>query len=120
MLLHPAGAQGEAHCEPVLDLHRAAEHRERRDAEIRLAQRDLAGNARLFAVVEKARKASVTRDVIERAIAKGAGTGGDKTSLEHIIFEGYAPHKVPVIVEVYTDNHQRTAPDIRQLFRRGV
>jgi len=81
---------------------------------------DLAGNARLFAVVEKARKASVTRDVIERAIAKGAGTGADKSALEHIIFEGYAPHKVPVIVEVYTDNHQRTAPDIRMLFRRGV
>jgi len=81
---------------------------------------DLGGNARLFAVVEKARKASVTRDAIERAIAKGAGVGGDKSALEHIVFEGYAPHKVPVIVEVYTDNHQRTAPDIRMLFRRGV
>ena len=86
----------------------------------KLGGADLHGNARLFAVVEKARKASVTRDVIERAIAKGAGTGGDKSALEHVIFEGYAPHKVPVIVEVYTDNHQRTAPDIRQLFRRGI
>jgi len=86
----------------------------------KLGGADLGGNARLFAVVEKARKASVTRDAIERAIAKGAGTGADKSSLEHVIFEGYAPHKVPVIVEVYTDNHQRTAPDIRQLFRRGV
>ena len=86
----------------------------------KLGGADLGGNARLFAVVEKARKASVTRDVIERAIAKGAGTGGDKSALEHVIFEGYAPHKVPVIVEVYTDNHQRTAPDIRQLFRRGI
>ncbi|MEI7551108.1 MAG: YebC/PmpR family DNA-binding transcriptional regulator [Verrucomicrobiota bacterium] len=86
----------------------------------KLGGADLTGNARLFAVVEKARKASVTRDVIERAIAKGAGGGGDKTGLEHIIFEGYAPHKVPVIVEVYTDNHQRTAPEIRLLFRRGV
>jgi YebC/PmpR family DNA-binding regulatory protein len=81
---------------------------------------DPAANARLFAAVEKARKASVTRDVIERAIAKGAGTGGDKTSLEHVVFEGYAPHKVPVIVEVYTDNHQRTAPEMRVLFRHGV
>ena len=86
----------------------------------KLGGADLGGNARLFAVVEKARKASVTRDVIERAIAKGAGTGSDKSALEHVIFEGYAPHKVPVIVEVYTDNHQRTAPDIRQLFRRGI
>lgn len=81
---------------------------------------DPAGNPRLFAAVEKARKASVTRDVIERAIAKGAGTGGDKTAMEHVVFEGYAPHKVPVIVEVYTDNHQRTAPEIRVLFKRGV
>lgn len=81
---------------------------------------DPAGNARLFAVLEKARKASVTRDAIERAIAKGTGAGGDKSSLDHIIFEGYAPHKIPVIVEVYTDNQQRTAPEIRVLFKKGV
>lgn len=81
---------------------------------------DLAGNARLFAAVEKARKASVTREVIERAIAKGAGTGGDKSALDHVVYEGYAPHKVPVIVEVYTDNQQRTAPEIRVLFRAGT
>ena len=81
---------------------------------------DPAGNARLFAALEKARKASVTRDVIERAIKKGAGTGADKITLEHIVFEGYAPHKVPVIVEVYTDNHQRTAPEMRILFKRGL
>jgi len=81
---------------------------------------DPAGNARLFAAVEKARKASVTRDVIERAIAKGAGIGGEKSSMEHVVFEGYAPHKVPVIVEVYTDNHQRTAPEIRILFKKGI
>lgn len=81
---------------------------------------DPSGNARLFAAVEKAKKASVTRDVIERAIAKGAGTGGDKASLDHVIYEGYAPHKVPVIVEVYTDNQQRTAPEIRVLFKKGV
>ena len=78
------------------------------------------GNPRLFAVLEKAKKASVTRDAIERAIAKGAGIGGDKTAMEQVVFEGYAPHKVPVIVEVYTDNPQRTAPEIRLLFRKGV
>jgi YebC/PmpR family DNA-binding regulatory protein len=81
---------------------------------------DPAGNARLFAVLEKARRANVTRDAIERAIKKGAGGGDDKSSLEHIVFEGYAPHKVPVIVEVYTDNHQRTAPEMRVLFKKGV
>lgn len=81
---------------------------------------DLAANARLFAAVEKAKKASVTRDVIERAIAKGAGTGGDKAALDHVVYEGYAPHKVPLIVEVYTDNHNRTASEIRVLFKKGV
>jgi YebC/PmpR family DNA-binding regulatory protein len=81
---------------------------------------DPAGNARLHAALEKARKASVTRDVIERAIKKGAGGGDDKHVLEHVVFEGYAPHKVPLIVEVYTDNHQKTAPEMRFLFRNGV
>ncbi|HET7535996.1 MAG TPA: YebC/PmpR family DNA-binding transcriptional regulator [Candidatus Didemnitutus sp.] len=86
----------------------------------KLGGADLTANARLFAAVEKAKKASVTRDVIERAIAKGAGTGGEKTNLEHINYEGYAPHKVAVIVECMTDNVQRTAPEIRVLFKKGV
>lgn len=81
---------------------------------------DLDANARLFAAVEKAKKASVTRDVIERAIKKGAGLGDEKMVMDHIVFEGYAPHKVPVIVEVYTDNVQRTTPEMRVLFKQGV
>jgi YebC/PmpR family DNA-binding regulatory protein len=81
---------------------------------------DPAGNARLHAVLDKARKANVTRDAIERAIAKGTGTGGDKIVMDHVVYEGYAPHKVPLIIEVYTDNHQRTAPEIRNLFKKGV
>jgi len=85
----------------------------------KLGGADLEANARLFAAVEKAKKASVTRDVIQRAINKGAGVGDDKLILEHIVYEGYAPHKVPVIVEVMTDNHTRSASEIRQLFRRG-
>ena len=85
----------------------------------KLGGADVAANARLAAVVEKDRKQSVTRDVIERAIKKGAGIGDDKLVLDHIVFEGYAPHKVPVIVEVLTDNHQRTTPEIRMLFKRG-
>ena len=80
---------------------------------------DPAGNARLFAAVEKARRESVPRDNIERAIKKGAGIGGEKMVLEHLTFEGYAPHKVPVIVEVLTDNNNRTAPEIRVLFKKG-
>lgn len=80
---------------------------------------ELAGNARLAAVVEKARKASVGRDVIERAIKKGAGIGGEKLTMEHVLFEGYAPNKVPIIVEILTDNNNRTAPEIRTLFKKG-
>lgn len=76
-------------------------------------------NARLFAALEKARKESVSRDVIERAIKKGAGVGEEKLVMEHVVYEGYAPHKVAVIVEVYTDNVNRTAPEIRNIFRKG-
>ena len=80
---------------------------------------DLEANARLHAAVEKAKKASVTRDVIQRAIAKGAGTGGEGANLEHVVYEGYAPHKVPVIIEVMTDNHNRSSSDLRVLFKKG-
>jgi YebC/PmpR family DNA-binding regulatory protein len=86
----------------------------------KLGGADIDANARLAAAVEKARKASVTRDVIERAIKKGSGQlAGEKLEMEHVLFEGYAPHKVPVIVEVLTDNNNRTAPEIRVLFKKG-
>jgi YebC/PmpR family DNA-binding regulatory protein len=85
----------------------------------KLGGADPDANARLFAAVEKARRASVTRDAIERAIKKGAGTGDEKMTMEHVTFEGYAPHKVPLIVEVLTDNNNRTAPEIRVLFKKG-
>jgi len=80
---------------------------------------DPENNARFFAALEKARAESVSKDVIERAINKGAGIGGEKAVIDNIVFEGYAPHKVPVIVEVYTDNTNRTTPEIRVLFRDG-
>ncbi len=80
---------------------------------------DPAGNARLFAALEKARRQSVSRDVIERAIKKGAGVGEDKLVLDHVVFEGYAPHKVPIIIEVLTDNNNRTAPEIRGFFKKA-
>jgi len=76
-------------------------------------------NARLAAAVDKAKKESVPKDAIQRAINKGAGVGDDRLVLEHVVYEGRAPHNVPVIVEVYTDNVQRTAPEIRVLFRKG-
>src|ERR1035441_4703367 len=81
---------------------------------------DPAMNARLFTAVEKAKKESVTKDAIQRAINKGAGLGGEKLIMEHVVYEGRAPHNVPVIVEVYTDNVNRTAPEIRVLFKKGA
>ena len=80
---------------------------------------DPAMNARLFTAVEKAKKESVTKDAIQRAINKGAGIGDEKMVMDHVVYEGYTPHKVPLIVEVYTDNVNRTAPEIRVLFKQG-
>ncbi len=77
-------------------------------------------NARLAAAVEKARKSSVTRDTIERAIKKGAGLTDEVVNFETVVYEGFTPHKVPVIVECLTDNRNRTAPDIRNLFKAGA
>ena len=76
-------------------------------------------NARLYAAIEAARKASVPRDTIDRAIKKGSGQTGEKVNYELVTYEGFAPHKVPVIVECLTDNRNRTAPEIRHLFRAG-
>src|SRR4029078_2559268 len=67
-------------------------------------------NPRLAVAVEKARKASVTRDTIERAIKKGSGPLDEAMTIELVTYEGFAPHKVPVIVECQTDNRNRTAP----------
>jgi YebC/PmpR family DNA-binding regulatory protein len=76
-------------------------------------------NPRLAAAVEKAKKASVYRDTIERAIKKGAGIGDEKIDYELVTYEGFAPHKVPVIVECLTENRNRTAPEIRNIFKIG-
>ncbi len=76
-------------------------------------------NPRLAAAVEKARKASVYRDTIERAIKKGSGQTDEKVSFELVTYEGFAPHKVPVVIECLTDNRHRTAPEIRNLFKAG-
>ena len=76
-------------------------------------------NPRLAAAVEKAKKASVYRDTIERAIKKGSGQTEEKVNIETVVYEGFAPHKVPVVVECLTDNRNRTAPEIRNLFKAG-
>lgn len=76
-------------------------------------------NPRLAAAVEKARKASVYRDTIERAVKKGSGQTDEKVTYELVTYEGFAPHKVPVVVECLTDNRNRTAPEIRKIFQSG-
>src|SRR5690349_19912420 len=80
---------------------------------------DPAMNARLRAAVETAKKQSLPRENIERAIKKGAGLLDEPASYEAVTYEGFAPHQVPVIVECLTDNKNRTATNIRFLFRKG-
>jgi len=80
---------------------------------------DPASNARLRLVVEQARKVSMPKDTLERAIKKGAGLTGDAVHFEHVIYEGFAPHRVPIMVECLTDNLNRTASEVRVLFRKG-
>ena len=80
---------------------------------------DPAANSRLRLVVEQARKVSMPKETLERAIKKGAGLTGETVNFEHVIYEGFAPHQVPVMVECLTDNVNRTAPEMRVLFRKG-
>lgn len=76
-------------------------------------------NARLRMAVEAAKKSSMPRDTLERAIKKGAGLLDDNVNYETVTYEGFAPHQVPVIVECLTENKNRTATNIRVLFRKG-
>lgn len=76
-------------------------------------------NARLRLAIEQARKASMPRETLERAIKKGAGMLDDGANYEKLTYEGFAPHRVPVIVECLTDNSNRTASNLRVLFRKG-
>ena len=80
---------------------------------------DPALNARLRLVVEQARKVSMPKETLDRAIKKGAGLTGEAVHFEHVIYEGFAPHQVPVMVECLTDNVNRTASEMRVLFRKG-
>ncbi len=80
---------------------------------------DPASNARLRMVMEQARKVSMPKDTLERAIKKGAGLSGEAVHFEHAVYEGFAPHRVPVMVECLTDNVNRAASEMRILFRKG-
>ncbi len=76
-------------------------------------------NSRLRLVVEQAKKASMPKDTLDRAIKKGAGLLDGGAQLERLVYEGFAPHRVPVIVECLSDNVNRTKSSMNVLFRKG-
>jgi YebC/PmpR family DNA-binding regulatory protein len=80
---------------------------------------DPAGNLALQNAIEKARSYSMPKDNIERAIARGSGADSDAAEFETVIYEGYAPSGVAVIVEALTDNRNRTASDVRHVFAKN-
>ncbi|MBA2298145.1 MAG: YebC/PmpR family DNA-binding transcriptional regulator [Actinobacteria bacterium] len=80
---------------------------------------DPGANLSLQNAIEKARSYSMPKDNIERAIARGAGTDADGASYEIVIYEGYGPDGVAVLVEALTDNRNRTASDVRHTFAKN-
>jgi YebC/PmpR family DNA-binding regulatory protein len=79
---------------------------------------DPTNNLALQNAIEKARSYSMPKDNIDRAVAKGSGADADAAAFETIVYEGYGPEGVAVIVEALTDNRNRTAADVRHLFTR--
>jgi len=80
---------------------------------------DPGGNLALQNAIEKAKSYSMPKDTIERAIARGAGTDADAAAYETVIYEGYGPDGVAVLVEALTDNRNRTASDVRHVFTKN-
>ena len=79
---------------------------------------DPAGNLALQNAIEKARSYSMPKDNIERAIARGSGADSDAQAFETVVYEGYGPSGVAVIVEALTDNRNRTAAEVRHVFAK--
>src|SRR2546423_14667280 len=80
---------------------------------------DPAGNPRLRSAIQSAREQSMPNDNIERAIKRGIGEGVDAANYEEIIYEGYGPGGVAIIVEAATDNKNRTAAEVRSIFTKN-
>jgi len=76
-------------------------------------------NPKLRLAIHQAKKASMPKETLERAIKKGAGLLGDTVTFHSATYEGFAPHQVPVIIECLTDNINRTVAEVRVLFRKG-
>lgn len=84
--------------------------------EVKKAHGD-ATSAGVLAAVERAKKDSMPKDNIDRAIAKGSGVGG--AALEEVIFEAFGPGGVGIIITAVTDNNNRTAPEIKHIFHKA-
>lgn len=80
---------------------------------------DLESNFRLRLAIDKARSANMPKDNIERAIARATGQGADAETFEELMYEGYAPHKVPILIKVLTDNRNRSVAEIRRVLQRA-
>ena len=80
---------------------------------------DPAGNLSLQNAIEKAKSYSMPKDNIDRAIAKGSGADADAAAFETVVYEGYGPEGVAVLVEALTDNRNRTAADVRHIFAKN-
>ena len=76
------------------------------------------GNPRLALAIAKAKEASMPKDNIERAVAKGTGEGADAEALESVLYEGYGPGGVALLVEAVTDNRNRTGSEVRYAFSK--
>ncbi|WP_029144215.1 YebC/PmpR family DNA-binding transcriptional regulator [Microbacterium luticocti] len=80
---------------------------------------DLAGNPTLYDAVQKAKKTSVPNDNIDRAIKRGAGISGESVDYQTIMYEGYAPGGVAILIECLTDNKNRAAAEVRTALSRN-
>jgi len=80
---------------------------------------DLAGNPTLYDAVQKAKKTSVPNDNIDRAIKRGAGISGESVDYQTIMYEGYGPNGVALLIECLTDNKNRAAAEVRTALTRN-
>ncbi len=80
---------------------------------------DLSGNPTLVDAIQKAKKSSVPNDNIDRAIKRGAGLSGQSVDYQTIVYEGYGPHGVALLIECLTDNRNRAAAEVRTIMTRN-
>jgi len=74
-------------------------------------------SANVISAVDRAKKDSMPKDAIERALTKGSGDGAN--AMEEVLYEGYGPGGVPLLIEAVTDNNNRTAPEIKHIFSKS-